>query len=444
MNFHTALKNTAIVILAQLLVLPGIGLAQQLTGSVEGTVKDASGGVVAGAHVELTTAAASITQSQTTGAAGGYSFNAVKPGSYKLSASHKGFKTVAQDLEVELNKTMRVDLALAVGEVNERVVVTGSSDTLDVAHSEVSTNVESRNVVDLPSITRDITTLVEMVPGARQVQGVTAGGSQVVDLSGNFALGEGTRRSQSTFYLDGSENMGAWRLQALQMPNPDTIQEVQIIASSASAEFGKEPGISMNAITKSGTNELHGTGFYAAHMTNLNANTWSANLAGSPLPTDVQKWGGATVGGPVIKNRTFFFGSYQHFYDNDPSQQSGTRMPTQQMLTGDFSAVPNSSIKATSGGVPIGKVVPASLINPISAKLALLVPTIPQYSNDPQLGRFFWAFQRPAHSNEWLGKIDHALSARHQLSGSYLTSGGNKIYPDGVSGLTNNIPGWVG
>src|SRR5579863_4742792 len=203
MHFRTALKNTVVVVLAQLLALPGIGLAQQLTGSIEGTVKDASGGVVASAHVELTTAAAGITQSQTTGAGGGYSFNAVKPGSYKLSASHKGFKTVTQDLEVELNKTMRVDLALAVGEVTERVVVTGSSDTLDVAHSEVSTNVESRNVVDLPSITRDITTLVEMVPGARQVQGVTAGGSQVVDLSGNFALGEGTHSSQPEHILSG-------------------------------------------------------------------------------------------------------------------------------------------------------------------------------------------------------------------------------------------------
>jgi hypothetical protein len=446
MRHHTARKNASVVILASLLALSGMCLAQQLTGSIEGTVKDASGGVIPGALVELTNAATGIGQSQNAGAGGNYFFNAVKPGAYKLTASLKGFKTVSQTLDVELNKTVKVDFSLDVGEVTEQVVVTGSSTTLDVTHSEVATNVESNVVVDLPSPTRDITALVEMVPGARQVQGVTAGGSQVIDLSGNFALGAATRRSQSVFYLDGSENMGAWRLQALQMPNPDTIQEVQIIASSASAEFGKEPGMSMNAITKSGTNGFHGTAFYAAHATNLNANTWSANLAGSPLPTDVQKWMGGTLGGPVKRNRTFFFGSFQHFYDNDPSQQTGTRMPTQAMLKGDFSAISGFNIKAVNPatGQAIGKIIPSTLINPMSAKLASRIPTIPEYSNDPVNGRFFWAFQRPAHSNEWLGKIDHSLSAHHQLSGSYLTTGGNKIYPDGVSGLTNNIPGWGG
>ena len=119
---------------------------------------------------------------------------------------------------------------------------------VDVTHTEVAVNVESRLLVDLPSVNRDITTLVEMAPGARQVQGITPAGSQVIDLSDNYALGGATRRSQSVFCLDSSENMGAWRLQALQMPNPDTIQEVQIIASSASAEFGKEPGMSMHQL----------------------------------------------------------------------------------------------------------------------------------------------------------------------------------------------------
>src|SRR6266481_452728 len=333
-----------------------------------------------------------------------------------------------------------------VCDVTERLEVTAPPVNVDITHTEVAVNVELRLVVDLPSVNRDITALVEMVPGARQVQGVTAGGSQVIDLSGNYALGGGTRRSQSVFYVDGSENMGAWRLQALQMPNPDTIQEVQIIASSASAEFGKEPGISMNAILKSGTNQFHGTAFYATHVTPLNANTWSANLAGSPRPTDVQKWMGGTLGGPVHKNHTFFFGSYQHFYDNDPSQQTGNRMPTQAMVNGDFSAVAGFTIKATnpSTGQAIAKVIPQSLINPISAKLAARIPTISQYSNDPLLGRYFWAFIRPAHSNEWLGKVDHTFNAHHQISGSYLTTGGNKIYPDGVSGLTNSIPGWGG
>jgi len=442
------MRTSSLAVVALFAVLPGSLLirAQQLTGSVVGTVKDSSGSLVLGARVELVSSSTALRQSQQTDAAGMFLFPAVKPGTYDLAASMSGFKTASRRLEVELNKNFKVDFVLTVGDVAERVEVIAPAGNVDVTHSEVAVNVESKLVVDLPSINRDITTLVEMIPGVRQVQGVTAGGSQVIDLSGNYALGGATRRSQSVFYVDGSENMGAWRLQALQMPNPDTIQEVQIIASSASAEFGKEPGISMNAILKSGTNQFHGTAFFATHITPLNANTWSANQAGSPRPTDVQKWGGGTVGGPVRKNKTFFFGSFQHFYDNDPSQQSGNRMPTQAMVNGDFSAIAGFSIKAInpSTGQAIGKVIPQSLLNPVAAKLVTRLPTISQYSNDPVLGRYFWAFIRPAHSNEWLGKIDHTLSAHHQLSGSYLTTGGNKIYPDGVSGLTNSIPGWGG
>lgn len=440
---HKVMVLITIVLLSP---IAWVTLAQQLTGSLEGTLKDTSGGVVPGATVELTNAATGIAQTQISGPTGAYVFNAVKPGSYRLSVSLPGFSTVTRVAEVELNKTTALNFTLPVGEVSDEVVVTEAALSLDVAHSEVATNVDSRVVTELPALTRDITLLVQLMPGVRQVEGVTAGGSQVVDLSGNFALGAGTRRSQSVFYLDGSENMGSWRNQALQMPNPDTIQEVQVVASSASAEFGKEPGISMNAITKSGTSDFHGTAFFASHVTNLNANTWSANLAGSPVPTDVQKWMGGTVGGPIIQNRTFFFASFQHFYDNDPGQQSTFRMPTAAMINGDFSAIDKFSIKAIDPATnkAIQKVIPATLINPISAKLASRFPTIPEYSNDPVKGRFFWAFKRPADSDEWLGKIDHVLTARHQLSGSYLTSNGGKTYPDGTSGLANNIPGWGG
>jgi hypothetical protein len=436
----------AVFVFCSPLISPVAASAQQLTGSVEGIVRDSSGGVVPGASVQLSNTATGIVQTQTTGPAGAYLFSTVQPGAYRLTVELTGFKKASQDFDVELNKTVKADIILAVGETSEEVVVTGSAAAMDVRHTDISTNVDAKTLVDLPTINRDITTLVEMVPGVRQVQGVTAGGSQVIDLSGNYALGGATRRSQSVFYVDGSENMGAWRLQALQMPNPDTIQEVQIIASTASAEFGKEPGISMNAIIKSGTNQMHGTAFYAGHITSLNANTWSANQAGSPRPTDQQKWTGGTAGGPIQRNRTFFFASFQHFYDNDPSQQSGVRMPTAAMLKGDFNGVPNFSINAIDPGtgLPIGRIIPANLINPIAAKLAERIATIPEYSNDPVRGRFFWAFTRPAHSNEVLGKIDHQFNERHQISGSYMTTGGNKVYPDGVSGLTNNIPGWGG
>jgi len=431
------------------LVLLGLGTAgwaQQLTGTVEGTVNDASGAVVPGVSILLTNADNGATRTQTSDADGNYYFSALTPGHYTLKASAPNFNTTEMQVDVQLNRLAHVDVVMTVGQVKTTVEVTAAAETVDTASTSVATNIGSKVVTDLPIITRDITRMVELMPGTTQSVGTTAGGSQVVDISGNYAQSNGTRRSQSVFYLDGSDNTGGWRNQGMQMPNPDTIAEVQVISSTASAEFGKQPGTSLNAITKSGTNSLHGTINYAFHAQDLNANTWAANLAGSPRPADVQKWVTGTIGGPIIKNKTFFFISYQRFQDATPGSQSTLPMPTAAMVKGDFSGIPgfNIALKNPATNLPIGTVIPSNLINPIAAKLASRFPTIPQYSNDPLLGRFFWQYFDEVASNEGLAKIDHQLTDRQQLSFSFLATSGAQSRPDNVSGLTNNVPDWGG
>jgi hypothetical protein len=445
MRYGSHCTQRTLPLLGLLLALTGISAAQQRTGSLEGTIKDTTGGLLPGTTVELRNVTTGITQSQVAGIAGYYSFSAVQPGAYRVQAALKGFKTVIQDVTVEFDKTARADFTLAIGTRAEQVVVTSASQTHDATHSELSLSAEAKVITELPTLTHDITHLIELMPGIRLEQAGTVGGSQIVDLAGNFALGHGTRRGQSLFYVDGAENVGTWRHQSLQMPNPDAIQEVQIITSSASAEFGKEPGVRMNIITKSGTSKFHGTALFATHATGLNANTWSANLNNRARPTDVQKWVAGTLGGPIL-SRTFFFASFQHFYDNEPSQLTNMRMPTPAMLKGDFTAIPNFTIKAIdpATGKAIGKVVPSRLIHPIAAQMAMRFPTIPQYSNDPMLGRFHWQYIRPAHNNLWIGKIDHQLFSRHQLSGLYLTTEGGQTRPDNLSGSINYVPGWGG
>ena len=428
------------------LLLPAVVAGQQLTGSIAGGVADATGGVMPGVTVELSSSATGQTQVQVSDATGKFVFNAIRPGSYTLKASLDGFKTVTRTIAVELNRVSRAEFALEVGNLSETVVVQGVTAAVDTVSSQVATNVDSKVVIDLPNLTRDITTLVELMPGASQSTGTTAGGSQVVDISGNYASGDGTRRSQSVFYMDGSENMGGWRNQAMQMPNPDTVQEVQIVASSASAEFGKQPGMSMNVITKSGTNQFKGTAFFATHWYKLNANTWAANAAGALKPKDEQRWMGATSGGPIVKNRLFFFGSFQRFSDNNPGDQSGSRMPTAAMLAGDFSGIAGFSNKLIdpATGLALGTSIPQRLWNPVSSKMVPRFPTVPAYSNDPATGRYYWAFQRPVTNNEVLFKVDDRLSDTHQLAVSYMTTNGDQVRPDNVSGLTNNVPDWGG
>jgi hypothetical protein len=432
--------------LVLMLLWVGAAAARQSAGVVEGRVKDATGGVIPEATVELMHVASRKTTSQSTDADGKYGFASVAPGSYRLQASRKGFRTTSQLAAVEADKTLFLDFTLVVDAPVQEVIVTSPAQVPGVTNTDLLLNAESRTITDLPILTRDVTQLIELMPGVRLEQGGSIGGSLAIDLAGNFAVGNGTRRSQSLFYVDGAENMGAWRNQSLQMPNPDSVQEVQVIASSSSAEFGKEPGVRMNVVTRSGTKELHGTAFFAAHATGLNANTWSANLNQRDRPTDVQKWVGGTLGGPFLKKRTFFFASYQHFYFNDPSQITNVRMPTRAMIGGDFSALSTFSIKALdpATGKAIGKIIPARLINAISAQLAVRYPVVPQYSNDPALGRFLWQFKRPAHNDEWLGKIDYQISSRHQLSFTYLGADGGQVRPDNLSGSINNVPAWGG
>ncbi len=170
--------------------------------------------------VELRYVATGIVQSQVAGIAGYYSFSAMPPGAYKVQAALKGFKTVTRDVMVELGKTARADFTLAVSTRAEQVVVTSTSQTHDATHSELSLSAEAKVITELPTLTHDVTHLIELMPGIRLEQAGTVGGSQMVDLAGNFALGHGTRRGQSPFYVDGAENVGTWRHQSLQMRNP--------------------------------------------------------------------------------------------------------------------------------------------------------------------------------------------------------------------------------
>jgi len=448
-TWNGIVQRTCILGLGALVALVGIAFGQQLTGSVQGLVMDASRAVVPGATMQVTSVDNGSSQTGRSDAQGNFHFAALNPGTYTLKASVAGFKTTTRKISVELNKTLRADVQLEMGEVTTSVEVSAAAPTVDPASTNVATNVGTKVITDLPILTRDIGLLVELIPGTRLAVGTTAGGSQVVDNSGNHALGDGSRRSQSTFYVDGSENTGGWRNQAMQMPNPDAIGEVQVISSSASAEFGKQPGISLNAITKSGTNHLHGSALLAAHWEGLNANTWSANLTGAPKPSDKQKWITGTLGGPVFRNRTFFFISFQRFQDATPGQQSTYRMPTPAMVNGDFTGItgiPDFFIKTINPdtGLAFGKTIPSKSINPVAAKLAKRFPTIPQYSNDAVLGRFFWQYYDTVANNEGLVKIDHRFTDHQQLSVSYMSTGGGQTRPDNVSGLTNYVPGWGG
>lgn len=423
------------------LLFPGAAYvsAQQTTGSVRGVVRDAQGAVVPDVRLELLNAETGAALTQTSSTEGLYVFNLVPPGIYVLTTEMAGFRPAAvTDIIVEVSKVTTIDVQLETGGIQETVEVTASRPRIDTSSAQVSTNIERRDIETLPSFNRSVLELVELAPGVDFNMGDTSGG-QVLNITGVGASVNGNRSGRNGFYLDGVDNTGAFRNQGLNFPNPDTVQEVQVATSNTSAEFGRQPGGSFNVVTKSGTNQFRGTGAYFFRNKSLNANTWANNRNDAPRPDDDRKNTSVSLGGPIRRDQTFFFGSFMDFRDNDPGQQNNTRFPTEAMARGDFSGVPVQLLDPDSGQPLAGNQIPSRLLDPVARQLVELMPRVESYDD-----RYFWSFEGPSRNDELLAKIDHHLGAAHTLQLTSFTTWGRQTIPNpgGRPSATTNIPAW--
>jgi hypothetical protein len=420
-----------IAFLLAVLLLPALR-AQETTGAVRGEVTDATSARIADATVELVNAGTGANYRQQTNQEGLFTFNLIPPGTYTIRASSEGFQTyTVSGVRVELNRTTQVTLKLEIGNVSESVEVNASPVAIETASANVNTNVEQRLVVELPSSSRNPLAMAALAPGVNLIRP----GSQVTNIEGTGANVNGLRRSANVYYMDGSDNTGTFRNTSLQFPNPEAVAEVQVSTASTSAEFGKQPGGVFNVVTKSGTNSLHGAGFYFFRDESLNANTWDRNRSGVDRPIDDQKQLGGVLGGPVIKNRTFFFGSFMLFRQKDPGFQNNRQVPTTALLNGDFSAFSRPLYNPNNGLPLANNQIPQQLLDPVAKGLSALFPTVGAFGQ-----RFLYDFTNDINNNEALGKVDHAFNASHQLSASYMrTWGDSATFTDGG----NNLPGWA-
>jgi len=381
---------------------------------------------VAGARLELVSADTNVAQIQSSGASGNYVFNFVQPGKYSLKVSAAGFKTaLVGDLVVQANKNTPVDVILNVGAVVETIEVKGSTERIDTVGAQVSTNVGTKDIQDLPNFTRNILTYAELAPGVEVDTSAIAGGSQNLNILGTSAQVNGNRDGRNNFYLDGTENSGRYRNHALQMPNPDVVAEVQVSTSNTSAEYGRQAGGMFNVVSKSGTNEFHGTGSYFFRLKELNANEWGRNRLGIPRPDQLQKSGAGTIGGPIIKNKTFFLGSFDVFSDKVSGgwiQQHYA--PTKKMLSGDFSEFPQPINDPDTGQPFPGNVIPAGRIDKVGQNLTQLLPTVGNYGD-----RFTWLYSSPLRNHTSFGKVDHHWNDTNWTSFTWMYSWGSAIYP---------------
>jgi hypothetical protein len=303
-----------------LLLAPAALMAQFETAEVLGTVRDNTDALVVSASVTLTNQATGIETKTVTDEAGNYSFFNVKVGSYTITVEHAGFsKFTTEDVTVDVTARQRVDAKLAVGQVTESVTVTGAAEVLDTDTSDHSQVINTQQIVELPLNGRDYTSLALLATNIHISPQALSFSPSATPREGAFNV-NGMRSTYNNFLLDGIDNNSYgtsnqdYSSQVVQ-PSPDAISEFKVITSNFSAEYGRVGGGIVNAALRSGTNEFHGTAYEFLRNTDLNAigYIFGARPATFQKPTLHRNQFGVTVGGPIIKDKLFFFADYEGY-----------------------------------------------------------------------------------------------------------------------------------
>jgi hypothetical protein len=319
--------------LAILLAAPFAG-AQSTGGRIRGTVMDPSGGAIASAKVTLINEATHATRDSEAGANGEYIFLEVPVGTYELDAQSTGFKKyVRKGIVLNLNEVLSVDITLQVGAAVDTVEVTGAPPVIDTTSTQLGAVVNERSSTQLPLNERDVYQLLQLQPGVQsQIGNNLFYGS---DKAGVVTVNGGRGRANNYSVNGGDGNDLFANLPAVQ-PSPDSVEEFRVITNSFDAEYGRNSGAVVNVVTKSGTNDWHGSAYEFFRNTVLNAHGFS--FQPTPKPPFNQNQFGGTIGGPIKKDKTFIFGSYEGRRIVRGIVSQPVPVPTGADLTGNFGA----------------------------------------------------------------------------------------------------------
>ncbi len=321
---------------------PSLRAQSSSTGSVTGTVTDQSGAVLPGANVVLLSPDTGQTRTATTSNNGNYRFALLAPGTFTVKFSAAGFKTREASVVVNVTETPVLDGQLEIGESSQQVTVTGEAEAVETRSAANGTLVDSQTITAIPLSTRNFTQVISLSTGA------------VSPVNNAAKLGKGTNEvsvnglpaSSNNYQMDGSDanqwasNTAADGVQftGLAIPNPDAIAEFKIQTSQFDAGYGRSAGANVNVVTKSGTNDFHGTAFEFLRNDIFNANEFFRKVTKQSRPVLKQNQFGGTLGGPIRKNKFFFFGSYQGTRQTNGLDPSALSTATGPPLTNDRSA----------------------------------------------------------------------------------------------------------
>ncbi len=443
-------------------LLATLASAQSFTASVNGTVTDVSGASIGSAKIVVTNQDRGTVSSSVADASGRFVVTALPPGTYILTAESAGFKRFSSGrFTVAVQEQATINAQLQVGEITSTIEVEGSAALVNTTISNLGQVIDNKYILSLPNIARNSMGLAYLTPG------VVGSGGRRGDSNTNF-VANGARNSTSDVLVDGAtvttveQNSGISDLKF--SPSVDVVQEFKMQTNFFSAEYGQTGGAVVNMVTRSGTNSFHGTGYYFLRDAALNANDWFSNRSGRALPAFHRDQYGGVIGGPVIKNRTFFFGGYEYTKQESPTVATIT-VPSDLQRAGNFSQTFNAAgqlmqvynpfaTNTSAAGVidrqPFGgNLVPQSMMDPIALKALSFVPRGNQ-PGAPFTNTANWFGQGiNGSSNHQINiKGDHNLNAANRLSGRYsnvisqgtnpnLFGDGNPAYYTGGPNATN-------
>ncbi|MCC6585439.1 MAG: TonB-dependent receptor [Bryobacterales bacterium] len=395
-----------------LLILLGcasVAVAQTTSTTILGTISDGSGAGIAGVQVTATILATNQTRSTASNELGYYTIPGLEPGEFKLTAQKSGFKTqVRTGLILQVNQRLTVDFTLALGDIVERVEVTGEVAALDTASASLGAVVDQRKIVDLPLNGRNYAQLAWLVPGVTPGQRHS---NDTVNFSNPFQISaNGQRQFNTEVTLDGVSMNNSLLNQSNLRPSIDALQEFRVQTGNYSAEFGFLSGAQVNLVLKSGTNSLHGTVFEFLRNEKLDARDFFAP-PGQPRPPFKQNQFGVTVGGPVKKDKTFFFASYEGFRRRKAIVGSAVVL-TPAQRRGDFSASSAPLRDPDNSGQTFpGNIIPASRLAPQAIKLLNYLPL-------PNAGgtlNYVGATVSQANQEQGFVRVDHNFSEKDRV-----------------------------
>lgn len=377
----------------------------QGTGTILGSVRDGSGALIAQASVIATNTATGVARRVLTDAQGNYRIAPLLVGPYTIKTSLKGFKEATiEGVVLQVAQEARIDVRLEIGDVKESVVVSASAPLVQSESGAIGQVIENKKIVELPLNGRNFTQLAALTPGAitSNIGGITSGeqhGLTTVAISGG-------QSSKTEFLLDGITNQEQLYDGVALSPSVDAINEFRVQANAFSAEYGRGSAV-INATIKGGTNEYHGVAFEFLRNDQLDARNY---FAAQRAPRRQNQFGGS-FGGPILKNKLFFFGNYEGTRIRLPGTRN-VRVPSAALRAGTLSG----NIKDPLSNAPFANSqIPASRIDPIATYFLQFVPL----PNTPDGQTFIWNASGKQDANQGNGRIDYAISSKDQLNLRY-------------------------